>query len=134
MKHATTPAFDMLHSLDFFTDLRTALAGVGLAGEKEIRRGGLLRCGLAILSESAQALRPGANGGRRELRRAARGEAAETRKFRRTPIRLDRGLAWFHERSPRIRSFISPMGTALGAKKTPHDSKSHRTKSAASCR
>ena len=34
MKHATTPAFDMLHSLDFFTDLRTAMRGVGLAGEE----------------------------------------------------------------------------------------------------
>ena len=35
MKHATTPVFDMLHSLDFFTDLRTALAGVGLGGEEK---------------------------------------------------------------------------------------------------
>ena len=34
MKHATTPVFDMLHSLDFFTDLRTALGRVGLAGEE----------------------------------------------------------------------------------------------------
>jgi hypothetical protein len=34
MKHATTPAFDMLNSLDFFTDLRTAMRGVGLAGEE----------------------------------------------------------------------------------------------------
>ena len=34
MKHATTPAFDMLHSLDFFIDLRTAMRGVGLAGEE----------------------------------------------------------------------------------------------------
>jgi hypothetical protein len=34
MKHATTPAFDMLRSLDFFTHLRTAMQGVGLAGEE----------------------------------------------------------------------------------------------------
>jgi hypothetical protein len=34
MKHATTPAFDMLRSLDFFTELRTALGRVGLAGEE----------------------------------------------------------------------------------------------------
>jgi hypothetical protein len=36
MKRETTPVFDMLHSLDFFTDLRTALGGVGLAGEESL--------------------------------------------------------------------------------------------------
>ena len=35
MKRETTPAFDMLRSLDFFTHLRTALGGVGLAGEED---------------------------------------------------------------------------------------------------
>jgi hypothetical protein len=34
MKHATIPAFDMLRSLDFFTDLRIAMQRVGLAGEE----------------------------------------------------------------------------------------------------
>jgi len=34
MRRETTPAFDMLRSLDFFTDLRTAMRGVGLAGEE----------------------------------------------------------------------------------------------------
>jgi hypothetical protein len=34
MKGETTPAFDMLRSIDFFTELRTAMQGVGLAGEE----------------------------------------------------------------------------------------------------
>ena len=34
MKRETTPVFDMLRSLDFFTDLRTAMRRVGLAGEE----------------------------------------------------------------------------------------------------
>jgi hypothetical protein len=34
MRHATIPAFDMSHPLDFFTHLRTAMRGVGLAGEE----------------------------------------------------------------------------------------------------
>jgi hypothetical protein len=34
MKHETTPEFYMLRSLDFFTDLRTAMRGVGMAGEE----------------------------------------------------------------------------------------------------
>ncbi len=98
MKHATTPAFDMLRSLDFFTDLRTAMQGVGLAGEEGFGVGVYFAAASRFFQNPLRlCIQEQTDGGADYVvRRAAK--LLQPGNFVELHIRFDPGLAWFHEK------------------------------------